>query len=373
MTAAASPMRVARPIRLLRGFARYNSTQPGQITVGTAHLDYEVDACAGFMDIKHTFVPPEMRGQGAAKQLCDAAYERARAEHLLVLPSCSYVSDNYAARNPDVHDVTLRSADAPEGLFVGVTWLGVATVRLTDARRRNPLTRAVLNDLRYFLRECASMDPAADLATTQVRAIVVSASGPVFSSGHDFRDFRGATRAEQREIVELCADVNALLGEVPQPTVAAVAGKCVAGGLQLAASCDLVLAREDATFCLPGVKTGGFCHTPAVALGARVAPRHALELALLGDEIDASDAHRIGLANRVVAASEWPAAVDATVAGLAQRFGKSMADGKRTFYEQLRQPELRERYAVATETMVEMFASEEYQSAMAAFLDRKKG
>ena len=72
-------MRVARPLRLLhRGFARYNSTQPGQITVGTAHLDYEVDADAGFMDITHTFVPPEMRGQGAAKQLCDAAYERAR-------------------------------------------------------------------------------------------------------------------------------------------------------------------------------------------------------------------------------------------------------------------------------------------------------
>ena len=64
-------------------------------------------------------------------------------------------------------------------------------------------------------------------------------------------------------------------------------------------------------------------------------------------------------------------AVDATVAGLAQRFGKSMADGKRTFYEQLRQPDVRQRYAVATETMVEMFASEEYQSAMAAFLDRK--
>ena len=139
-------MRVARPLRLLRrGFARFNSTQPGQITVGTAHLDYEVDADTGVMEVTHTFVPPEMRGQGAAKQLCDAAYERARAEHLLVLPSCSYVSDNYAARNPDVHDVTLRSADAPEGLFVGVTWLGVATVRLTDARRRNPLTRAVLS------------------------------------------------------------------------------------------------------------------------------------------------------------------------------------------------------------------------------------
>ena len=66
-------------------------------------------------------------------------------------------------------------------------------------------------------------------------------------------------------------------------------------------------------------------------------------------------------------------AVEQTVNTLARTFSKSVADGKRTFYEQLRQPALRERYAVATETMVEMFSSEEYQSAMAAFLDRKKG
>ena len=62
---------------------------------------------------------------------------------------------------------------------------------------------------------------------------------------------------------------------LPQVTVAAVAGACLAGGAQLAASCDLVLAREDATFCLPGVRSGGFCHTPAVALGARLAPHKA--------------------------------------------------------------------------------------------------
>ena len=61
MCVGARPMRVARPLRLLRGFARYNSTQPGQITVGTAHLDYEVDAHTAVMDITHTFVPPEMR------------------------------------------------------------------------------------------------------------------------------------------------------------------------------------------------------------------------------------------------------------------------------------------------------------------------
>ena len=83
-------------------------------------------------------------------------------------------------------------------------------------------------------------------------------------------------------MLEVCADVNAALSEVPQVTMAAVGGACLAGGAQLAASCDLVLAHEGASFCLPGVRSpGGFCHTPAVAVGARLAPHKALELALL--------------------------------------------------------------------------------------------
>ena len=158
-------------------------------------------------------------------------------------------------------------------------------------------------------------------------------------------------------MLEVCADVNAALSEVPQVTMAAVGGACLAGGVQLAASCDLVLAHEGASFCLPGVRSpGGFCHTPAVAAGARLAPHKALELALLGSEICAAEAARIGLVNSVVVASEWPTAVDRSADQLARTFSKSVADGKRTFYRQLAEKSLRDRYALATDAMAASLA-----------------
>ena len=342
--------------------------------MGSAVLEYRVDEDSRVLDIEHTRTPPEMRGQGVAEKLCAAAFEHARSESLRVQPSCSYVRDRYLPKHAEAHDIAVHSVDsATPGLCISISWLGVASLRLVDARRRNPLTAAILARCQSFLKECAAVDLTHDGPPPPgvVRVVLLESSGPVFSSGHDFRDFAGASAAEQRRVLEVCADVNAALSEVPQVTVAAVGGACLAGGAQLAASCDLVLAHEDASFCLPGVRSpGGFCHTPAVAMGTRLAPHKALELALLGSEIDAAEAVRIGLANSVVAASEWPTAVDWTANQLARTFSKSVAEGKRTFYQQLAAPNLRDRYAVATDTMVDMFSSPAYQESMRAFLMR---
>ena len=67
--------------------------EPGAIFMDTAVLEYAIDEEAGVLDIQHTRTPPEMRGQGVAEKLCDAAFEHARGAALRVLPSCSYVSD----------------------------------------------------------------------------------------------------------------------------------------------------------------------------------------------------------------------------------------------------------------------------------------
>ena len=104
-----------------------------------------------------------------------------------------------------------------------------------------------------------------------MRCILVESTGPVFSSGHDFGDFAYTSPAEQRETLDICAELNTLLNQAPQVTVAAVEGSCYGGGVALAASCDLVLAHEElASFTLPGTRDGGFCHTPSVAVAARV-------------------------------------------------------------------------------------------------------
>ncbi len=114
----------------------------------------------------------------------------------------------------------------------------------------------------------------------------------------------------------------------PQPTLAAVAGGCLGGVAQLAASCNLLLShRQFATFCLPGSTVGGYCHTPSVTSCTRVGPHGvgphgALELGLLGETISAEEAVRIGLDNRSVPADAWRSTVDDMALRLASGFNR---------------------------------------------------
>ena len=105
----------------------------------------------GVLSIDSTFVPAEQRGNSAAARLCDAAFAFARVEELPVLPRCSYVRDRYIPK----HAATVAAGALVEvqmdtaGLFIEMSAAGVATIRLTDQRRRNPLTADIL------VRPCA--------------------------------------------------------------------------------------------------------------------------------------------------------------------------------------------------------------------------
>ena len=128
---------------------------------------------------------------------------------------------------------------------------------------------------------------------------------------------------------------------------------------------------ERASFLLPGARDGGFCHTPAVALGERLRPRDAFALAALGDEVDAAEAARVGLANRAVGAEAWRKTVDGVAARLARQFHANSAEGKQVFYDQLCAPTTEERYAIATPAMLRMFESADCQRNIGAFLAKR--
>lgn len=356
----------------------------GVFTLGTAKLTYHATGQARVIDIDHTLVPPEMRGRGVAEVLCEAAFAHARSASLRVVPSCSYVATRFVPRNVDsVGDVALASLDTSvAGLQIETRHDGVATLRLTDARRRNPLHDRLLVRMRDWLRglhgrwpehEGADADADADGGgATAPRCVVIEAEGPAFSAGHDFGDFHGATAADARRVLDVCAEVASLLQAIPQVSVAAVSGAALAGGAQLAASCDLVLAHADlARFELTGVHGRGFCTTPVVGYLGRLAPRAALELGVLGESVDASEAVRLGLANRAVPADAWRSTVDGLARRLASNFNRNVADGKRALYGAAAAPTLGGRYAVATPTMVEMMGSDNWQQHMRRFTERK--
>src|SRR3989454_697542 len=134
---------------------------------------------------------------------------------------------------------------------------GLAIVTMNRPERRNALSEAHMAELTRALRSVGDAGEA--------RAIVLAATGPVFSSGHDFADMVERDLDGMRRLLATCTELMLTIQRVPQPVVAQVQGVATAAGCQLVASCDLAVAAEEATFATPGGKGGWFCTTPMVA------------------------------------------------------------------------------------------------------------
>ena len=110
--------------------------------------------------------------------------------------------------------------------------------------------------------------------------------------------------------------------------IAKVHGLATAAGCQLVATCDLAVASSAATFATPGVNIGAFCSTPGVALGRAVGRKHAMDMLLTGETVDAERARDIGLVNRVVAPDALDAEVDSLAKLIASKSPAAIATGK---------------------------------------------
>ena len=159
---------------------------------------------------------------------------------------------------------------------------GIAILTLNNPERRNALSRDVLDSLKTHLGEAAR--------DREVRAVIIRATGPAFSAGHDLRELVGGTEDDYRSLITLCTEVMEAIRMLPKPVIAQVHAVATAAGCQLAATCDLVVASENATFATPGVKIGLFCTTPGVALSRAVGPKKAMEMLLTGIPISAREA-----------------------------------------------------------------------------------
>eukprot|EP01063_Lacrimia_lanifica_P032581 TRINITY_DN558_c1_g1_i1.p2 TRINITY_DN558_c1_g1~~TRINITY_DN558_c1_g1_i1.p2 ORF type:complete len:285 (+),score=79.89 TRINITY_DN558_c1_g1_i1:337-1191(+) len=244
---------------------------------------------------------------------------------------------------------------------------GVATLRLNRPRQRNALNVAALRALEGHL--VALREDGCKV----YRAVVVEGAGPVFCSGHDLKELAGMDAVGHAEVFALCSRVMSLVETLPQPVLAAVHGMATAAGCQLAAAADLVVAAHDATFCTPGVSIGLFCHTPAVPLARCIGKRPAADMLLTGRVVDAAEAHRLGLASRIVAPEEdCRAAAHALAASIAGRSGAALALGKRTLAQQLEAGSTEAAYDVAASAMVENMGTRDAEEGIAAFLGKRR-
>ncbi len=246
---------------------------------------------------------------------------------------------------------------------------GVLLLTLNRPNARNALSEAMIAAL------TTSIDRASCDAT--VRAIVIAANGPAFSAGHDLKELtarradRDQGRAYFADIMERCATMMQAIVACPKPVIAAVAGVASAAGCQLVATCDLAVASRAARFSTPGVNIGLFCSTPMVALSRNVSRKHAMEMLLLGEMLDASGAERFGLVNRVAAAgSEIDEALE-MASVVASKSGLTVSIGKEAFYRQLELP-LADAYAEAASVMVRNMLARDAEEGICAFIEKRE-
>jgi enoyl-CoA hydratase/carnithine racemase len=247
-------------------------------------------------------------------------------------------------------------------LVLAETVDGVAFLTLNHPEKRNALSRTMLLALK------AQLDHLAD--DRAVRVVILRASGPVFSSGHDLRELVDGKEADYTALFALCTEVMEAIRKLPKPVIAQVQGVATAAGCQLAATCDLVVASESATFATPGVKIGLFCTTPAVALTRAIGPKHAMEMLLTGTPITAMEAQRIGLVNRVVPLELLAEQTVKLARQIITASGRVIGLGKRAFYEQL-PLDRPAAYAVAQKAMVENALAPDAQEGIHAFLEKR--
>jgi enoyl-CoA hydratase/carnithine racemase len=238
----------------------------------------------------------------------------------------------------------------------------VAILTLNRPERRNALSLELMLELIAALDEIGR--------TRDIRAVVLAASGHVFSSGHDLSQMTGRDINEYRRIFDVCSDLMQKLQSIPQPVIAEVQGIATAAGCQLVAACDLAIAAEEARFATPGVRIGLFCTTPMVALTRAIGRKRAMQMLLTGEFVDAGTAAEWGLVNQVVPAADLPSATRSLAQKVAEASSLVVAIGKQAFYTQidLDQPKA---YAYAKEVMSMNAMAADAQEGIGSFLEKR--
>jgi enoyl-CoA hydratase/carnithine racemase len=238
---------------------------------------------------------------------------------------------------------------------------GVARIYLDRPDTRNALSDAVLDDLLDALRAAREDDA--------VRCVVIGSTHPrTFSAGGDLGEFAAkAPLVLKHHGLDRFPRLFRALGELGKPSICAAGGHVLAGALGLALACDLIVASEDATFGTPEIGVGLFPFMVS-ALAYRNLPRKKVnELLLLGERIDAAEALRIGLVNRVVPAAGLDAAVD----DWAGRLPVLMRLGKDAMYRQM-DLGFAEALDLLQHFLSLSFATEDVQEGVSAFFEKRE-
>ncbi len=239
----------------------------------------------------------------------------------------------------------------------------IARIILNLPEKMNRLSITTMKEVTTAL-EAAKEDGA-------VRGIVIGAAGEAFCAGANLDDFRGHTVMEGRNVFKAFGDLARVFVDLGKPSIAAVNGLALAGGCGLAIYPDITIASDRAKFGLPEINMGIWSCMVSASLPRILGRKKAMELLLTGDMIDAREAERIGLVNRVVPHDQLDGTVMDLARKLSQKSSVVMGLGRNSFYTML-DMEFDKALTYLLDVLALVMGTEDFQEGLAAFAEKRK-
>ena len=239
-----------------------------------------------------------------------------------------------------------------------------AVVTINRPKALNALNPTTVRELADFARSVRD--------ESQVRAIILTGAGDrAFVAGADIGAMVAMSTVDALAFSRLGHDALRMLEELEKPVIAAVNGFALGGGCELALACDIILASERARFGQPEVKLGitpGFGGTQR--LGRRVGLGAARLLIYTGEVIDAEEAQRIGLADRVVPPDQLLATAQEVAASIAEKAPLAISAAKQAILRGA-DMDLANANSFEAESFARLFATRDQEEGMTAFLEKR--
>jgi len=204
-----------------------------------------------------------------------------------------------------------------------------------------------------------------------VRVIVLRGAGKAFCTGIDISEFHGKSAQEYREWIDRMERALHLIASIKKPVIASAHGYAVANGVGLIAACDLAIVAEGTKLGATAVNVGLFCMGPAVPMSRSLSRKRCLEMVMTGELIDAREAERWGLVNKVVPLDKLEEETLALANRLAEKSPLALQMGKEAFYG-MSDLEFDKALAYTNEVFAALCMTEDAKEGVDAFLNKRK-
>ncbi len=205
----------------------------------------------------------------------------------------------------------------------------------------------------------------------EIRVVIIKGAGRAFCAGIDVNDLKGKTPLEYKNWVDNMEQMSLTIASMGKPVIASAHKIAVANGVGIIASADLAIAEEGTRFGTTAINVGLFCMGPAVPLARSVGRKKALELLLTGDLIEAEEAERIGLINKVVPKGELEAETWRMAEKLASKSPLALQLGKKSFYA-MSDMEYGKAFELVNNHFATLCTTEDAHEGVDAFLNKRE-